>query len=95
MKVFARILLVLAGSLLLAVPAAWAQTPPAKGAAKGAAADKKNEPKQMDFEGDVVEAQFMRPDQGIIGVVGPKVHSSLIKVRSDFVDEILKSAEDL
>lgn len=50
---------------------------------------------QMSFEGDVVEAQFLRPDQGVTEALLRKKRSSLIKLRTDFVDEILKSAEDL
>lgn len=63
----------------------------------GKAAPAKGEPvqKNYDFEGDVVEAQFLRPDQGVAEVVRLDEGPSLIKVRTDFVDEILKSAEDL
>jgi len=97
MKTLGTLFLVLVGTIVVASPAR-AQTPPpakAKGAAPVADPKDKDKVKEMSFEGDVVEAQFIRPDGGIIGVVGPKAHSSLIKVRSDFVDEILKSAEDL
>lgn len=59
-----------------------------KGEASGAT-------KTFDFEGDIVEAQFLRPDQGVAEVVRLDEGPSLIKVRTDFVDEILKSAEDL
>lgn len=51
--------------------------------------------KEMDFEGDVVEAQFLRPDQSVAEALVRRKKSSLIQVRTDFVDEILKSAEDL
>ena len=51
--------------------------------------------KTFDFEGDIVEAQFLRPDQGVAEVVRLVEGPSLIKIRTDFVDEILKSAEDL
>ncbi|HOD07464.1 MAG TPA: hypothetical protein PKG98_05150 [Myxococcota bacterium] len=50
---------------------------------------------EMSFEGDVVEAQFLRPDQGVTEGLIRKKKNSLIKLRTDFVDEILKSAEDL
>lgn len=63
-----------------------AQTP--KGKAK-------EQVKEMDFEGDVVEAQFLRPDQSVAEALVRRKKSSLIQVRTDFVDEILKSAEDL
>jgi len=51
--------------------------------------------KEYDFEGDVVEAQFLRPDQGVTEAIVKRKKSSLIQIRTDFVDEILKSAEDL
>ncbi|HPB51483.1 MAG TPA: hypothetical protein PLZ31_09705 [Myxococcota bacterium] len=50
---------------------------------------------EMNFEGEVVEAQFLRPDQGVTEGLVRKKKNSLIKLRTDFVDEILKSAEDL
>ena len=83
----------------MAVPGAWAQTP-AKGkgpapAASGAGARKGDAVKELNFEGDVVEAQFLRPDQGVAEAVVRRKKSSLIQIRTDFVDEILKSAEDL
>lgn len=66
----------------------WAQTP--KGKAKA-----EEKVREMDFEGDVVEAQFLRPDQSVAEALVRRKKSSLIQVRTDFVDEILKSAEDL
>ncbi len=50
---------------------------------------------EMSFDGDVVEADFLRPDQGVAEGLIRKKKNSLIKLRTDFVDEILKSAEDL
>ena len=69
---------------LLVAPAAFAQ-------------EKKQDSKvtEMSFEGDLVEAQFLRPDQGVTEGLIRKKKNSLIKLRTDFVDEILKSAEDL
>ena len=66
--------------------------------AAASAQQKKEAPQaveQMSFEGDLVEAQFLRPDQGVTEALLRKKRSSLIKLRTDFVDEILKSAEDL
>jgi hypothetical protein len=93
-----RVLAVVAAVALMAIPETWAQTP-AKGKAPPAAAApaRKGEPgvKEINFEGDVVEAQFLRPDQGVAEAVVRRKKSSLLQMRSDFVDEILKSAEDL
>lgn len=81
-----RILLVTVVACLLGVPA-WAQS--GKGDGKEAPV------KQMDFEGDTLEGEIMRPNQGVAEALLLEQQSSLIKVRKDFVDEILKSAEDL
>lgn len=83
-----RIVVAALGIAVLGAPAGdlGAQTP--KGKAK-------EEVREMDFEGDVVEAQFLRPDQSVAEALVRRKQSSLIQVRTDFVDEILKSAEDL
>ena len=101
MKRFLLMAVAIAVALTLALPA-LAQAPKGGKANPGAAksADgKKAEPgattKTYDFEGDIVEAQFLRPDQGVAEVVRLDEGPSLIKVRTNFVDEILKSAEDL
>ncbi len=84
--------------IALALPAV-AQTKGGKAGGGKAAETKKGEAgaatKTYDFEGDVVEAQFLRPEQAMTEVVRLDEGPSLIKVRTDFVDEILKSAEDL
>jgi len=76
------------GVFWLSAPDAFAQTPK-----KGAKTEEKV--REMDFEGDVVEATFLRPDQGVAEALVRRSKSSLIQVRTDFVDEILRSAEDL
>jgi hypothetical protein len=48
-----------------------------------------------DFEDDVVEGELQRPDGMMIGVTRTAKHSSLIKVRENFIPEMLKSAEDI
>ncbi len=61
------------------------------------AKEKKKEKKihEMVFEGDVVEAEFMHPNQGMVTVLIRKKRSLLLKPRTDFIEEIIKSAEDL
>ena len=86
MSRFLRILLLPVVVFLLALPA-WAQSPKGEG--------KEGQVKQMDFEGDVLEGEIMRPNQGVAEALLLEQQSSLIKVRKDFIDEILKSAEDL
>jgi hypothetical protein len=48
-----------------------------------------------DFEDDVVEGSFIRPEGEYLDSRRAARHSSLIKIRESFVPEMLKSAEDL
>ena len=48
-----------------------------------------------DFDDDVVEGELMRPDGELIGERKKSKHSSLIKIRLNFIPEMLKSAEDI
>ncbi len=51
--------------------------------------------KVFDFEGDTIETDFLKPDAAMVeSIVREKKHS-LIKIRTDFIDEIVKSVEDL
>jgi len=95
MKRFWMMTVAVAALLALVMPAS-AQTPKGgKGGEGKAGAGVQAREKTFDFDGDVVEAQFLRPDQGVAEVVRLDEGPSLIKVRTDFADEILKSAEDL
>jgi hypothetical protein len=49
----------------------------------------------FDFEEDEVTVSFLKPDVGFVGVMEQEKAASLIKIREDFVDEIVRSAEDL
>ena len=98
MRRLLKVAIVVLGVALMAAPGAWAQTPKGKApapATPAAGAKKGDAVKELNFEGDVVEAQFLRPDQGVAEAVVRRKKSSLIQIRTDFVDEILKSAEDL
>lgn len=48
-----------------------------------------------DFEDDNVEGDLQRPDGEMIDSVRKAQHSSLIEIRQDFVNEMLKSLEDV
>jgi hypothetical protein len=72
-----------------------AQTPGGKrGAAKAAEAQKARS-EELDFEGDVVETSFLKPDASLVEGEARKGGASLLKIRKDFVPEIVRSAEDL
>ncbi len=48
-----------------------------------------------DFDDDVVEGDLVRPDGEFVDSRKAAKHSSLIKIRPDFIPEMLKSAEDI
>jgi hypothetical protein len=58
----------------------------------GAAYKKKTE---YDFEDDVVEGSFVRPEGEYLDARRAARHRSLIKIRENFIPEMLKSAEDI
>jgi hypothetical protein len=64
--------------------------------------DKKPEPKAAtpktkvyDFSGDKIEGDLIRPEGSSIDARTFGTHGSLIRIRKDFIPEIVKSAEDL
>ncbi|MCA9670608.1 MAG: adventurous gliding motility protein CglF [Myxococcales bacterium] len=48
-----------------------------------------------DFDDDVVEGELQRPDGEYVDTRRKAKHSSLIKIRENFIPEMLKSAEDI
>lgn len=86
--------------LLFAASAHGQQPPPASG--EGDYVQDPNNPNvfykrktEYDFEDDVVEGSFVRPEGEFIDVRRGTRQSSLIKIREHFVPEMLKSAEDI
>jgi hypothetical protein len=68
-------------------------------AAGDAAAQKKDDKaakvKVYDFSGDTIEGDLIKPEGSSVDARDFAKHSSLIRIRKDFIAEILKSAEDL
>ena len=60
--------------------------PPAKG---------KEKPKQFDFETDEVMVDVLKPDATMVEVLRQKARQSLIRIRMDFIKELVRSAEDI
>jgi hypothetical protein len=64
-----------------------------------AQAQKKEDPKAKvkvyDFSGDTIEGDLIKPEGSSVDARDFAKHSSLIRIRKDFIAEILKSAEDL
>lgn len=75
--------------LMLGVGTASAQ--PAKGGDKGGGA----KVKVYDFSGDTIEGDLVKPEGSTVDARDFAKHSSLIRIRKDFIPEIIKSAEDL
>ena len=78
-------------------PAAWAQDPGGDEYLQDP-----NDPSvvykkktEYDFEDDVVEGAFVRPEGEYLDARRAARHASLIKIRENFVPEMLKSAEDI
>jgi len=62
-----------------------------KGGDKGGAA----KVKVYDFSGDTIEGDLIKPEGTTVDARDFAKHSSLIRIRKDFIPEIIKSAEDL
>lgn len=54
-----------------------------------------NEPTTYDFEDDLVTGDLVRPDGELLNVRRRGARTSLIRVREHFVNEMLKSVENL
>jgi hypothetical protein len=57
--------------------------------------DKNAKVKTYDFSGDTIEGDLIKPEGSTVDARDFAKHGSLIKIRKDFIPEILKSAEDL
>jgi hypothetical protein len=68
----------------------WAQDAPAGEAEADVVTDA-----EYDFEDDLVEGEFVRPEGEYFSGDKRNRYSSLIRIRLDFVPEMLKSAEDI
>jgi hypothetical protein len=79
-------------------PAAFAQDPlPTAGEATGATGGGVVYKKETvyDFDGDDVEGNLVKPDEANITGEQHGKTSSLIKIRADFIPEMIKSVENI
>ena len=81
--------IVAAAAVSMALPAT-ADAQRKKGKAK-----KGKKVKTYDFTGDNIDGDLVKPDGVSIDTRTFASHTSLIRIRKDFIREILKSAEDL
>ena len=61
----------------------------------GGGGDAGGKVKVYDFSGDTIEGDLIKPEGSTVDARDFAKHSSLIKIRKDFIPEIIKSAEDL
>jgi len=62
----------------------------------GGGGDKGNgKVKVYDFSGDTIEGDLVKPEGSTVDARDFAKHASLIHIRTNFIHEILKSAEDL
>lgn len=67
-----------------------------KGAAPAGGGDASGQKvKNYDFSGDNIEGELIKPDGEMVNTRKFAEHTSLIRVRTDFIKEIVKSAEDI
>ena len=57
--------------------------------------DKGSKVKVYDFSGDTIEGDLIRPEGTTVDARDFAKHASLIRIRTNFIPEIIKSAEDL
>ncbi len=58
-------------------------------------ADAGGKVKNYDFSGDNIEGELIKPDGEMVNTRKFAEHTSLIRVRQDFIREIVKSADNL
>ena len=63
--------------------------------AKGGDSGGNGKVKVYDFSGDTIEGDLVKPEGSTVDARDFAHHGSLIKIRKDFIPEIIKSAEDL
>lgn len=56
---------------------------------------KKKKEKTYNFEDDVIETQYLRPDTAVTDGLKNNKRASLIRIRTNFFAELIRSAEDL
>ena len=82
-------------SIALASIALLAGTALAQPKAKDAGGGGGGKVKVYDFSGDTIEGDLVKPEGTDLNARDFAKHSSLIRIRTNFIPEIIKSAEDL
>ena len=90
-----RIKIIAALSLASAVVLASPLSALAQGKGGKAPKEEPKKVKNYDFTGDEIDGELVKPDGDFLDTRKFATHTSLIRLRKDFIKEILKSAEDL
>ncbi len=86
--------LMLVCAMMFVSVSAFAQEAPA-GDGKGATKIEYKKKTSYDFEDDLVEGDLLKPEGEVLGSRAKTKHSSLIKIRENFIPEMLKSVNDI
>lgn len=89
-----KVRILIASSLLLLSTVAVAQPVPESGGQTGGGLIYEEET-TYDFEDDFVEGSLVRPDGELVTGQRHGKESSLIRIRADFIPEMVQSVEDL
>ena len=84
MKLFRSLVCILLLVVLL-IPMSTMAAPPAKA----------KDGKEFNFDTDEVMVDVLKPDAAIVALLRDKARKSLIRIRMDFIKEIVRSAEDI
>jgi hypothetical protein len=82
--------LIIGAGVAVAQPAKKDKAPSGGGSSSGG-----GKVKVYDFSGDTIEGDLIKPEGTSVDARDFAKHASLIRIRKDFIAEILKSAEDL
>ena len=84
--------IVFVGLWAAAAPADAQDPAPGNGGQTGTVYEKET---TYDFENDIVEGQLVRPDGDFVSGQRHGKNSSLIRIRADFIPEVVESVEEL
>ena len=79
-------------ALAIGAPAVAFAQQPRRGATPAPAGNARV--RQYDFSGDTIDGELVKPEGEFVNTRQFATHTSLIRVRADFIKEITKSAED-
>jgi hypothetical protein len=96
MRKLSMVAVVVAGLAVVASPAfADDKKPPPADKGGGNGGGGNGRVKVYDFSGDTIEGDLIKPEGSTVDARDFAKHGSLIKIRTNFIPEIIKSAEDL